>query len=80
MPATTVATLPEQEELKKPILEEVKPSAEPAKVAAGIKAIEADEPILQENPHRFVLFPIKYHEVCLSNASRVKWIFQTDSY
>ena len=22
------------------------------------------EPILQENPNRFVLFPIKYHEVC----------------
>ena len=22
-----------------------------------------DEPILQENPGRFVLFPIKYHEV-----------------
>lgn len=23
-----------------------------------------DEPLLTENPQRFVLFPIKYHEVC----------------
>jgi ribonucleoside-diphosphate reductase subunit M2 len=32
-------------------------------VAPTIKASEADEPLLQENPQRFVLFPIKYHEV-----------------
>ena len=32
-------------------------------VAATIKETEADEPLLQENPQRFVLFPIKYHEV-----------------
>lgn len=36
-------------------------------VAPTIKPEEADEPILRENPSRFVLFPIKYHEV--SNAS-----------
>ncbi|KAI1393428.1 small subunit of ribonucleotide reductase [Hypoxylon trugodes] len=35
---------------------------EPA-VAETIKPEEADEPILQENPQRFVLFPIKYHEI-----------------
>lgn len=35
-------------------------------VAPTIKEEEQDEPILQENPQRFVLFPIKYHEV--SNA------------
>ena len=34
-----------------------------AVVAPTIKAEEADEPLLQENPQRFVLFPIKYHEV-----------------
>lgn len=34
-----------------------------ASVAATIRKEEADEPILQENPQRFVLFPIKYHEV-----------------
>lgn len=38
---------------------EAKPSA-----ASTIKPDEIDEPILQENPQRFVLFPIKYHEVC----------------
>ncbi|KAF2198161.1 ribonucleotide reductase small subunit [Delitschia confertaspora ATCC 74209] len=38
--------------------EEKKPS-----VAPTIKSEEADEPLLQENPNRFVLFPIKYHDV-----------------
>ncbi|KAI9748809.1 MAG: Ribonucleotide-diphosphate reductase (RNR), small subunit [Lichina confinis] len=46
---------------------EVKPvEAKPADklvVAPSIKPDESDEPLLQENPHRFVLFPIKYHEV-----------------
>jgi len=32
-------------------------------VAASTKPEEMDEPLLQENPQRFVLFPIKYHEV-----------------
>lgn len=27
------------------------------------KELEATEPLLQENPQRFVMFPIKYHEV-----------------
>ncbi|KAF2260371.1 hypothetical protein CC78DRAFT_589885 [Lojkania enalia] len=31
--------------------------------APTIKAEEAHEPLLQENPQRFVLFPIKYHDV-----------------
>lgn len=31
--------------------------------AATIKPEEAYEPLLQENPQRFVLFPIKYHDV-----------------
>ncbi|PVH99461.1 hypothetical protein DM02DRAFT_615069 [Periconia macrospinosa] len=31
--------------------------------AETIKAEEADEPLLQENPQRFVMFPIKYHDV-----------------
>ncbi|CAN9254895.1 unnamed protein product [Alternaria alternata] len=39
-------------------LEEAKPT-----VAPTIKEEEAIEPILQENPGRFVLFPIKYHDV-----------------
>ena len=51
-------------EVAKPVVEQVKPKVvEEVKVAPGIKEQEADEPLLQENPHRFVLFPIKYHEV-----------------
>ena len=42
--------------------EPVEPIA--ATVAPTIKEEEAIEPILQVNPQRFVLFPIKYHEVC----------------
>ncbi|KAK4106899.1 hypothetical protein N658DRAFT_555666 [Parathielavia hyrcaniae] len=34
-----------------------------AAVAPTVKPEEADEPLLQENPQRFVLFPIKYHEI-----------------
>ena len=34
-------------------------------IATTIKEDEAGEPILQENPNRFVLFPIKYHEVSM---------------
>ncbi|KAF2646115.1 ribonucleoside-diphosphate reductase small chain [Massarina eburnea CBS 473.64] len=37
-------------------------SKKPA-TAETIKPEEADEPLLQENPHRFVMFPIKYHDV-----------------
>jgi ribonucleoside-diphosphate reductase subunit M2 len=47
---------------EKPVME--KPTVQEApKVAPGIKESEVNEPLLQENPHRFVLFPIKYHEV-----------------
>jgi len=73
MPATAEPTiLPESEDLKKPIAEIIKTGPAPVKVAEGVKADEADEPILQENPNRFVLFPIKYHEVraCIVVASR----------
>lgn len=60
----TVAAEPE---IKKPVVEEVKPSTEVAKVVEAIKTMEAAEPLLQENPGRFVLFPIKYHEVGFSS-------------
>ena len=33
-------------------------------VAPTLKGEEVNEPLLQENPNRFVLFPIRYHEVC----------------
>jgi ribonucleoside-diphosphate reductase subunit M2 len=59
-------------ELKRAHVEIVEKGQRPV-VALGIKDHEADEPLLQENPHRFVLFPIKYHEVGVANASRVKY-------
>lgn len=40
-----------------PMVADTKETAEAAKD-------EESEDILKENPHRFVLFPIKYHEVC----------------
>ena len=48
-----------------PDLDELDTSApkQPASVAATIKPEEVVEPLLQENPQRFVLFPIKYPEV-----------------
>ena len=58
--------------LNKPSLELVKEEVKKPVVAPTIKPEEASEPLLQENPHRFVLFPIKYHEVRASHASRVK--------
>ena len=59
-------------DLSKPVTQIVKEEVQPA-VAPTIKPEESDEPLLQENPHRFVLFPIKYHEVrVVKNASRVK--------
>jgi ribonucleoside-diphosphate reductase subunit M2 len=55
-------TSPVHNEATKPVLEKPKAEQKPA-VAPTIRPEEADEPLLQENPHRFVLFPIKYHEV-----------------
>ena len=73
LPATSPAAAAEEiPDAKKSVVEVMKP-VETLKVAPGIKAQEADEPLLQENPHRFVLFPIKYHEVRVNNihATRV---------
>ncbi len=58
-------------DLKKPCLDLVKEDVRKAVVAPTIKLEEAHEPLLQENPQRFVLFPIRYHEVGVSDASRV---------
>ncbi|KAL2155851.1 hypothetical protein VTH82DRAFT_593 [Thermothelomyces myriococcoides] len=46
---------------QKPVMDK-KEAPKPA-VAPTINPEEADEPLLQENPQRFVLFPIKYHEI-----------------
>lgn len=55
---------PAVDAIKKVDVEVVKPSApEEPKKALTPKELEKEEPLLQENPHRFVLFPLKYHEV-----------------
>lgn len=69
IPIEMPAPIMDDLDLKKPItqvFDEKKKGT--AVVAPTIKPFEADEPLLQENPHRFVLFPIKYHEVrvCLT--------------
>ncbi|KAI1500458.1 ribonucleotide reductase [Biscogniauxia marginata] len=53
-------TLANEIESQKPATQ--KPEEQVA-VASAVKPEEIDEPLLQENPHRFVLFPIKYHEI-----------------
>jgi ribonucleoside-diphosphate reductase subunit M2 len=72
-PDAAVATLAEQIDANhKPVVEEVKKVEEKKTETTVVKHDYSDEPLLQENPGRFVLFPIKYHEV--SDASRrVKW-------
>ena len=46
------------DDVKKPVVEEVKPQPL-VKAAPTVKELEAEEPLLQENPNRFVLFPLK---------------------
>lgn len=65
-----VHNLANQMDAQKPTIEKPKEESKPA-VAPGIKAHEAEEPILQENPQRFVLFPIKYHEVSDASTRKV---------
>lgn len=58
------------DEIKKPLVLEEAKREDKVAVASGIKAEETDEPLLMENPNRFVLFPIKYHEVCDASETR----------
>lgn len=63
-PANMPAPIVEDPGIKKPLVEVYDTKKEEKlAVAPTIKPEEANEPLLQENPHRFVLFPIKYHEV-----------------
>jgi ribonucleoside-diphosphate reductase subunit M2 len=58
-----------------PDVEEIEVQEKEVTVAPTIKPEEANEPLLQENPQRFVLFPIQNHEVCIFrrvNTRRVK--------
>ncbi|CAJ2506413.1 Uu.00g005430.m01.CDS01 [Anthostomella pinea] len=58
-----VENLATEIESHKPTAEKVQEQTATKAVAPTIKPEEADEPLLQENPNRFVLFPIKYHEI-----------------
>uniref|UniRef100_A0A1Y1MSD2 ribonucleoside-diphosphate reductase n=1 Tax=Photinus pyralis TaxID=7054 RepID=A0A1Y1MSD2_PHOPY len=58
-----VAALAEQVDAEHESKIENKKDDKSAAVVPGIRAEEVDEPLLQENPQRFVLFPIKYHEI-----------------
>jgi ribonucleoside-diphosphate reductase subunit M2 len=58
----------ESQDLKKPLAEIVK--TETPTAAPVVKSDVEDEPILRENPQRFVLFPIQYHEVGLKAPRR----------
>lgn len=62
------ADAPAEVETQKPTMDDTKEVVK-AGVAPTIKPEEADEPLLQENPQRFVLLPIKYHEVSIADAS-----------
>lgn len=58
-----VATLAQDLDAKHAATKEAtKAPEEPAKIP-DLRNEELEEPILKENPHRFVLFPIQYHEV-----------------
>jgi ribonucleoside-diphosphate reductase subunit M2 len=69
LPFDHTASIVDDIEIKKPVIDDVKIEEKAVTVAPTIKPQEADEPLLQVNPQRFVLFPIKYHEACrLLNA------------
>lgn len=64
-----VATLVEDIDAKHAATKEVVKAEETPVKAPELRREELDEPILRENPQRFVLFPIQYHEVRDGNAS-----------
>lgn len=74
VPFDSDATVVEDIDVKKPILKDIK-TEKAIVVAPTIKPEESDEPLLQENPQRFVLFPIKYHEVCVASQLATRKVF-----
>lgn len=71
-----VATILQDDDTKHSNAKEVVKTKQPVSSNALLKAEEMDEPILRENPNRFVLFPIQYHEVCDATQPpfrRVEW-------
>lgn len=58
-----VATLAQDLDAKYAATKEVTKAPEEPATIPDLRSEELEEPILKENPHRFVLFPIQYHEV-----------------
>lgn len=80
VPANIPTPVLDDLEIKKPLVQVYDTKKEMAPtVAPTIKPDEADEPLLQENPHRFVLFPIKYHEVRVFYTRHAFNCFQSSS-
>lgn len=67
---TAVATLAQDIDAKHAAAKEVVKAEEPAKIP-DLRAEELEEPILKENPQRFVLFPIQYHEVRVASKPQL---------
>lgn len=68
---------PEVKEVTKPIESKEVKKDQTQTVVVSAKRPEQDEPILKENPQRFVLFPIKYHEVRDLTRRTRKVVFAT---
>jgi ribonucleoside-diphosphate reductase subunit M2 len=65
------AAEPEVKDVVKPTETKQAEKEDSKAVTPANKPDMSDEPILQENPQRFVLFPIKYHEVCARVSRKV---------
>ncbi|KIV87536.1 ribonucleoside-diphosphate reductase small chain [Exophiala sideris] len=63
MPVASEITLKSESEVEKKPIAEIKADVQTPKAAPTWRELEAEEDILKENPHRFVLFPIKFHEI-----------------
>lgn len=63
---STESTAVTESEVQKLPMPEVKEETKQPEVPKTLKELEKDEPLLQENAHRFVLFPLKYHEIVCS--------------
>ena len=71
MPVASEITLKSESEFeKKPVAEIKSDVVEAPKAAPTWRELEAEEDILKENPHRFVLFPIKFHEIVSDHTAR----------
>ena len=76
----TVPTIDDVVEVTDIQSQKVDVERKPLTIAETIKEMEADEPLLQPNPNRFVLFPLKYHEVSRVDALNEKYNGSADTF